>query len=379
VVEVPDVDPELLAAAERALEPVLGTVALVATQALRGSDRSRVVRAVARTAEGGEHRLVVKAPTGSGLGAVREAAALTVAARSGLPGPVRLLASSDDPPLLVLADAGAGPTLADHLLRRDAARAEAALLRWAAALGGLQAASTGCGAAFEAELATLSPFGAPPADTMPGDLEEASGALRRLLPRLGVAPPEAALEELRGVAGSFATAAGGLVPGDTCPDNAVDTEGGVVLLDFEAAAHRHVAWEAAYLVVPWPTCWCSWRLPADVAARAVEAWRDAVATALPVVRAPDFDADLARATIAWVFLSAGWLLEAALGDDPPPRAPERAGLMPTRRAMIQHRLSLAAGLDTPVLPGLRALAERLHDASVTAWGWAELRLAPAFR
>ena len=24
---------------------------------------------------------------------------------------------------------------------------------------------------------------------------------------------------------------------------------------------RHVAWDLAYLRVPWPTCWCSWRLP----------------------------------------------------------------------------------------------------------------------
>jgi hypothetical protein len=311
VAEVPDVDPGMLAAAGRALGPVLGAVELTAAQPLGGSDRSSVVRVVARTARGGEHRIVVKAPTDSGPGAVREAAALAVAARWGLPGPVRLLASSDDPPLLVLADAGSGPTLADHLLGRDAAGAEAALLRWAATLGGLQAASAGCRAAFEAELESLSPFGAPPADTMPGDLEEASGALRRLLPRLGVAPPEAALGELRGIAGSFVTVAAGLVPGDTCPDNAVDAGDGMVLLDFEGAAHRHVAWEAAYLVVPWPTCWCSWRLPADVTARALESWRDAVASALPAVRGGDFDADLARATIAWAFLSAGWLLDAA--------------------------------------------------------------------
>jgi hypothetical protein len=53
--------------------------------------------------------------------------------------------------------------------------------------------------------------------------------------------------------------------------------------------------------------------------------------------------------------------------------------MPKRRAMIQHRMSLAAGLDTPVLPGLRALAGRVHEACVAAWGARALRLAPAFR
>ena len=39
----------------------------------------------------------------------------------------------------------------------------------------------------------------------------------------------------------------------------------VVLVDFEGAEWRHVAWDVAYLRVPWPTCWCSWRMPDAVA------------------------------------------------------------------------------------------------------------------
>src|SRR4051812_17995450 len=130
-----DVD-ALLAAAGRALEPVFGPVQLVAGAALGGSDRSSVVRARVRT-DRGELPVVLKAPTGNEPGAVREEAALRLAARRSLPGPVRLLAASADPPLLVLADAGTGPTLADHLLAPDAHAAEAALLRWAGAIGTL--------------------------------------------------------------------------------------------------------------------------------------------------------------------------------------------------------------------------------------------------
>jgi len=43
----------------------------------------------------------------------------------------------------VLADVGDGPTLADRLLADDPAAAEAAVLKWAARLAGLQAATGG--------------------------------------------------------------------------------------------------------------------------------------------------------------------------------------------------------------------------------------------
>jgi hypothetical protein len=369
-----DVD-ALLTAAGHALEPVFGPVQLVAGAGLGGSDRSSVLRARVRM-DGGELPVVLKAPTRSGPGAVREEAALRVAARQGLPGPVRLLAASADPPLLVLADAGTGPTLADHLLAPDADAAEAALLRWAGAIGTLQAASADGRARFEEALAALSPFGPPPADTTPDDLGDGAAALVRDLPRLGVLPSAAALDELRNLCDELVTPASGLVPGDTCPDNAVDAPGGVVFLDFEAACHRHVAWEGAYLTVPWPTCWCSWRLPEAVVGRALARWRAALG---PAAAGPDFAGDLERTTIGWALLSTAWLLPAALDGDPPPRDPAVLGRTPTRRATIEHRLEVAGALATPVLPALRALAAEVHAAAVDVWGRCELEVAPAFR
>jgi hypothetical protein len=368
-------DDALLAAADAVLRPLLGTVSLAAEGELPGSDRSSVVRARVRTGTD-EFAVVLKTPTGSGLSAVREEAALRVASRLDLPGPVRLLGSSADPPLLVLADAGRHPTLADRLMDTDADAAEAALLRWATTIAELQASSAECRADFERELTGLSPFGPLPGDPTPDDLAAAAAALARDLPRIGVTPPAAPLEELRSVCDEFGTTASGLVPGDTCPDNAVDAPDGLVLLDFEAASHRHVAWEGAYLTVPWPTCWCSWRLPQDVAGRAVGAWRERLG---PVAAGSAFAADLDRTTIAWVFLSTAGLLPAALDSDPPPRNPAFVGRRPTRRAMIQHRLAVAAALETPVLPALRALAEQVHAATLAAWGRCELDLAPAFR
>ncbi len=369
-------------AAAAALAPTLGPVEVRLTERLPGGDRAVVFRALAVGPQGEQHAVVLKAPTGMGGGSAREEAALRLAAKHRLSGIVRLLGSSIDPPLLVLADLGRGPTLADRLLGDDPEAARAGVLRWAATVGSVQAATAALGPAFAAELAAVSPLGAPPVDTTRDTLAEAAVALARDLPRMGVAVPAAALAELRGVAdaldGSRAGAPAGLVPGDTCPSNAVETDTGIVLLDFEAAEHRHVAWEAAYLCVPWPSCWCSWRLPEEVTAQALQAWRQAAAPGAPAVLTPDFQDDLARATIAWVFISASWFLPAALDGDPPPPDPARRAIVPTRRALLQHRLRVAADLDTGALPALRDLADQAHQATVSQWGRRPLQLAAAF-
>jgi len=246
---VPDADAGPTAAAVAAVLAAAGQAlgtGLTGGEALGGgSSRSLVLRATA-----GDRPVVLKAPLGSGAGPVRELAALRLL--SGVPGVVRLLAESHDPPVLVLEDLGPGPSLADALLGDDPAAAQEALDRWAGTLGTVQAASTGLGDAFAAGLAELSPLGAPPADSSADTLAETAGALARQLPRLGLQPSAQALDELRAIGPA---GPGVLTPGDTCPDNNVATPTGYALIDFEAAEFRHPAWEAAYLRVPWPTCW----------------------------------------------------------------------------------------------------------------------------
>jgi len=356
---------------------------VVPGERLPSGDRAVVLRAVATDEAGRSHRVVLKALIGSGLGGVREEAALGLVDAVQVPGVVRLLATSTDPALLVLADIGDGPTLADRLLADDPVAAESAVMKWVAGLAGLQAATTGMQEEFASRLGALSPLGAPPVDTSREAAAEAGAVLARDLPRLGVRVPAAALEELRELAVSLDVTApgapGALVPGDTCPSNAVDSDDGIVLLDFEGAEYRHLAWEAAYLTVPWPSCWCSWRLPESLVARALTRWQQAVAPAFPVVRTPPFQDDLVRATLGWVFISAGWLLAAALDGDPPPSDPSRRHMIPTRRALLQHRLRLAAQQETALLPELRELADQTLTASIREWGTRPLPLAPAFR
>jgi hypothetical protein len=119
-----------------------------------------------------------------------------------------------------------------------------------------------------------------------------------------------------------------LTPGDTCPDNNVLADAGVVLFDFEGAAIRHVAWDAAYLRVPWPRC---------------------------------------------------WFLAGALDGDDVPGGEAGRRVAPGRRALILHRLAQAARGTVPGLAAWRGLAAEIRAAAEAAWGPVELAPAPAFR
>ncbi len=131
-----------------------------------------------------------------------------------------------------------------------------------------------------------------------------------------------------------------------------------MLIDFEGAEHRHFAWDAAYLTVPWPTCWCAWRLPPELTAAALDTWRQTLGQPVPHVRTAAFDDELTRATLAWTWWSVGALLARTIDDDPP---------------------ASVADLPGDSLPALRDLADATARATSQAWGFTNLPLAPAFR
>lgn len=362
---------DLLVAASAALGQPLSW----AGEPLRGSDR-----AVVRRARASDRSVVVKAyvPEHSGEGFVREAAALRLLAGRGAPA-LDLLADRSDPPLIVTADLGSGPSLADALLGRDREVAEEAILDLADAVAAVHRVSAGATTEYGAQLAALG--GELPLDVDPtqSEIDYGIGQLRERLPELGVALTDAAVAELRGAPERLRAGPLGLSPGDTCPDNNVRTTDGLVLVDFEGASVRPVAWDAAYLLAPWPTCWCCWALPSEVAAAGLARWRDGVREAFPDIDSAGFERDLTLAAAVWSVVSSGWFLRNALGADPPPEDPRLYGLVPPRRAMIQHRLAAALARDRTDLPALAELAEEMLAATVRVWGQVPLALAPAFR
>jgi hypothetical protein len=341
---------------------------------LRRTERSEVLRVRAvGPGEPGPEMLIVKVFPDAGEGWARESAALA-AAPAGAPVP-RLVAASAHPAVVVMTDAGTGPSVAEVLLGEDAAQARTAVGRLAAALGALHLSTRGARDAFGAELAARS-GGTVPESAMPGLVTGAVSALTGLCDQLGVQIPDGALHELAGLPGRLSAAGpAALTLADACPDNNVRRGDGYVLIDFEEAEWRHIAWDIAYLTVPWPSCWCSFRLPADVTQYALARYRAAIAGQLPYAGTPAFELDVALATTGWAFVSVSWFLGAALGEDPPLH--DAVEGLPTRRAVILHRLGNAR--SAPALPALAEFAARLRAELARRWGEIPLQLAPAFR
>jgi hypothetical protein len=329
---------------------------------LGGSNRSEVHRVRA-----GTDTVVVKRFTGDREGFPREAAALSVLP-PGAPAP-KILAVRAEPPILVLADAGTGPSVADLLLADDPAAARDGLLGWAEAIARLHDCTVDRGDAFRAALAARTDQ---PVSTLAEEIEETVVALGAHCADVGVPVPAGAWDDLRGLHARLAAGPAVLSPGDTCPDNNVATPAGRVLVDFESAQWCHPAWDVAYLIVPWPTCWCAWRLPDEIAAQAVRRYRET--SALPWAGSPEFGADVRAAGMVWAILTVTMFLPRALADDPP--LPDPAKRMPTRRSLILNRLATVSDLgDTD----LSVLADALHAALMARWGSVPLPYAPAFR
>ena len=341
-------------------------------EALRGGERSTVHRVRATGPDGARWPLIVKRYLAAGEGWVRETAALSV-----LPPQVtapRIVAAGAAPPVLVTDDLGPGRSVAHALLGDNPDTAAEAVEAWARTVATLHVATQGLRAAFRAALDERQ-GDLPVAESRVGvDLEDAVRVLDRECGSLGVRIPNGAFEELRGLGKRLSsTGPAALTPADTCPDNNVRTATGFALVDFEGAQWRHVAWDVAYLRVPWPTCWCSWRLPDPVAERAVAAYRRIAGAGLPAVADDSFERDVDAATVGWALLSTTWFIDNAFTErhTTDPDKPT-----PTRRAMILHRLDRAARVDD--LPALAELADALADELRTRWGDVPLALAPAF-
>ncbi|MBE7188567.1 phosphotransferase [Jatrophihabitans endophyticus] len=354
--------------AARALLP---GVDLRAVEQLRGGERSSVTRVHATWPGYEPTAVIVKQFWQAGEGWAREAAALSVLASGEASG---LVVAGDSPPVVVTEDLGRGPSLADALLGDDPAAAGAAVRDWAQALARLHSAGRDRRARFRAALDERQ--GEMPIDEccVGVELDDAARLLDARCAALGVSIPTHALDELRSLGERLGDGPGAsLSPVDTCPDNNVRVDDRVVLIDFEGAQWRHVAWDVAYLFVPWPTCWCSWRIPDGVASEAFAAYRDAAIGAFPEVAEESFACDVEAATVGWALTSTTWFLDNALGSDPVlnPDKPT-----PTRRAMILHRLGVAA--RTTELPALAELAANLADELQRRWGDVPLELAQAF-
>lgn len=325
-------------------------------ETLGGSRRTDVWRAT-----DGERTVVVKAyRSAEGDTWAREASGLEALAGGPVPS---LLGVGDDPRLVVMGDVGSAVDVSDLLMGDDAAAAGAGVVAWAAGLAHLHDAGRPAVPAFVASLAARAPERS--VYRLPESARNAAVTFDELLPGLDRDVPGglAALTEVCDRVGGDHVVS----PGDTCPDNNLLVGDDVVFLDLEWSEARPAAWDLAYLRVPWPTCWCCWLLPDDVAETALTAYRSRTTVEVS-------DRDLAAATSAWCLLASALFLRTALGRH---RANRDGPRMPGRRTMILHRLAHVATSED--VTGLAGLAEAVHHRLHDAWGDHPTQLAPAFR
>jgi hypothetical protein len=87
---------------------------------------------------------------------------------------------------------------------------------------------------------------------------------------------------------------------DAAPDNILHTASGWKMIDFEGSKYGHALLEGAYCRMPFPTCWCVYRLPDTIMRRVEDAYRTELIKGCP--QAADdtlFYPALVDACIAW--------------------------------------------------------------------------------
>ena len=356
-------------AAERLLSRWCGaSVRLTDPEDLGGSDHSVVLRVrVAANPFSLPRTLVLKRNLSSFAADApdpfaHEAAScqLLTAVQPADPVGPELIAHDPEARLLVMEDLGRAATLAEKLLGSDPRAAERGLLAWARSLGRLHAVTAGREADFGALMRRLGPRTWH--DPIAPDARQALAELPELLAaELGVHTPEASATRARATVrllggGGFRA----FSPSDLCPDNNLVTNHGVRFLDFEWGCIRDVTLDVAYLRVPFPSCWCVFRLPAGMADAMLAAWRAETVDVWPALA--DDDVLLPRlldAQLLWVWLSTWWLMPR--GGEPDLPVGQHAGISPSRGAALVDRWERLAGDCRATEP---ALAE--HAAAVAA-------------
>jgi hypothetical protein len=310
-----DADPEVLAtvvAAEAVLSRRFGArITLTEPEDLGGSERSCVVRVrVAASPFSLPRTLVLKRyvqPLHEHCDAfAREAASyqlFTALASEDRMCP-ELFAHDPGSRLVVLEDLGHAPTLADKLLGDDARAAERALLSYSRSLGRLHATTAGREADFDAlqRRLTVPDF----KDPLATDGAKAMTDLPALLEaELGVTTSAAVLECAERSRDLLETGHHrAFSPSDSCPDNNLITNRGVRFLDLEGGCVRNAIFDAAYLRVPFPSCWCPFALPNGMTDAMLAGWRAEVKAVWP-----DLEDDgvllpaLLDAQLFWVWLT----------------------------------------------------------------------------
>ena len=250
--------------------------------------------------EGSRRTVIVKTRRvdGEGYGGPaylrREVAGLRTAAHSGVA--ARVILTDDHAGVVVQSDLGTWPTLERVLLGNDPERAATAMVSFGQTIGRLHA--TTLDRRIDHDLA-LAEFGS--ADVSTGGKSGTGGTRRwhiveRACAELGFPDARTARDDIAYVRsqlddpGPYAA----LVHDDLNPTNALVTDQGIRLVDFEGSGFGHIGFDASFLHYPFPHHSANWSvLPEPITQAADRAYHDSLAAALTADALQGYDEMLA--------------------------------------------------------------------------------------
>jgi hypothetical protein len=220
----------------------------------------------------------------------------------------RVLAGEAGSRTFVMEDLGAGKALSDFLLDSDRDLAIRSLDAYARTLGRIHAAS------FGGERAWLD-LGS---DERKAGRLELFDDVERVAGDLGLALPAGWAGAVRDISATVRDPQGprAFTITDACPDNHFVVGDAVQFFDLEFAGYDFAFLEAAYLQVPFPTCWCHGLIPPEIEGEAVGIYRAEVVGARPELADESAFARAMRVGVCyWAFRSAAWMTPRAMEKD----------------------------------------------------------------
>ncbi len=278
-------------------------------------------------------------------------------------------AGSAEHGFFLMQDLGKGVSLADKLNSNNPQEARNALLLYAKSLGQLHAATQNQEAQWNQ---IRSRIGAPKA---PSQLEQWATQTNQFIgicQRYGIAIPEQFAFEMNTILVALEHPKEYLVftPTDCCPDNHLLQEDGLLFFDCEGATMRHALLDAAYLLVPFPSCWCVGQIPEHLSRELIAAYRQ------EFFGGSDFEDQLTLAVAYWTIQTLTWKWA---GDWEKQDYPW--GLVSFRQRHLYRLENLLARENLElVLPSLYQVARELHNTLQVQWADLEpMPLYPAFK
>jgi hypothetical protein len=285
-----------------------------------------------------------------------------------------LLADDLERQIVVVEDLGTGASLADLLLGSDPDPAIVALVEHAQLLGHIAATTRDRVDEYRDIRQRVGYLG--PASLLDElTTAEVRGVLDRTGADLGLAVGADLDAELASIDAWLADPGAWLAytPADACPDNNVWDGHRLRLFDFGFGGLRHLALDAAYSVIPFPTCWCYAPLPAGVTEAMLEAFWAEVATTLPDADDPAVrQRQLAFALGAWFSGFVAMIAEREAG-----RMKQR-GPLPGRDAVVAQ-MEVIADRVRDHLPATAELAGGMAAQLRSLWNVDHVPTYPALR